>query len=382
MDELRLSKALETLTEASEAAASRELLAWRAAGGKVVGYYCTYVPEEIITAAGAVAIRLRARTNPETDTASAYMGNMCCSYVKHTFDMAMKGKYDFLDGVVVPTCCDSIRHMHENWVQYIPSQFSHQIEVPRRNDQDAHVAMFRDQLVRFREHLESALGVEITDERLHDAIKLHNETRALQRRLYELRKRENPPISGALTLTLIVAGTSMPKTDYNPLLRTVVEELEQVQGVPGARARLMFVGSCLDDPAYLDVIEGQGGIVVCDSQCFGSFQLSADVSEEGDPLDAITKNRLVDQAQCPHVSPSNQRTDYVKKIIEDFKVDGIVCSRMAMCDNWAGENFLLNRVEKLPVPVLNVEREYFSAASGQLSTRVQAFLETIEGARV
>jgi len=365
--------------EACYAAATKELLEWRDGGGKVVGYYCSYVPEELVTAAGAVSVRLRARTNPTTDAGDTYYGNLTCSYIRHSWDLAIKQKYDFIDGVIVPTACDSVRRIHDNWSRYLPT-FSHQLVVPRRNHEESR-KYFREELVLLKNTLERNLGTTISDERLREAIRLHNRTRQLLRKLYELRKQKTPPISGADTLAVVVAGTGMPKEKYNALLEVLVAGLEKAPGLREPRARLMVVGSCLDDPSYLDVVEAQGGLVVCDSLCFGSRIFAADVEENtSDLLDALVQQQIACRPQCPHVSPFPPRAEYVEGLIKDYNVDGVICERMQMCDNWGMESYLLTNSVKLSAPILTVDREYFSAATGQLSTRVQAFLESMEGA--
>ena len=154
--------------------------------------------------------------------------------------------------------------------------FVHIMSLPKKTD-EPQVGWYRDEMVNLKEALERHFSVRITDERLWEAIRLHNETRRLQRQLYELRKRENPPITGAETLAVMVAGTAMPKQKYNQLLRELLDEISRREGNADYRARLMIVGGILDDPGYIKVIEEQGGLVVTDMLCFGTKIMWKDV---------------------------------------------------------------------------------------------------------
>ena len=143
---------------------------------------------------------------------------------------------------------------------------------------------YRDEIRLFRESMGAHFGVWISDERLWDAIKLHNESRRLQRQLYELRKRKTPPITGAEMLAVMVAGSAMPpRILQRTLLKELVDELSQSKdGHSDHRARIMLIGGILDDPAYIEVIESQGGLVVTDSMCFGARIMWGEVDEKAE----------------------------------------------------------------------------------------------------
>jgi benzoyl-CoA reductase/2-hydroxyglutaryl-CoA dehydratase subunit BcrC/BadD/HgdB len=254
------------------------------------------------------------------------------------------------------------------------------ISLPRKAGQ-AQVDWFREELTNLKERMEEHFGVEITDVRLWDAIRLHNETRHLQRRLYDLRKSMTPPINGAETLTVTVAGTAMPKTRYNELLTELLEDLVARKGHSEYRARLMVMGGELDDPAYVEVIEAQGGLVVTDSLCYGSRMLWKDVDEgAADPITALARFYVAERPSCPRVfGEYEQRAAFVKQMIRDFRVDGVILERLAFCDLWGFEQFTIeNDFEDWGIPLMMLDREYTLSGVGQLKTRIQAFLETIE----
>jgi benzoyl-CoA reductase/2-hydroxyglutaryl-CoA dehydratase subunit BcrC/BadD/HgdB len=175
----------------------------------------------------------------------------------------------------------------------------------------------------------------------------------------------------------------MPRQRYNELLRELLDELSAASaGITDYRARLMIVGGILDDPAYLRVIEDLGALVVTDSLCFGSRILWEDVDEEagGDPIAVLARYQLMERPSCPRMFGTHlQRIGFVERMIKDFNVDGVIGERLMFCDYWTGEHFMLNReYKKMGIPSLELDREYILAGVGQLRTRVQAFLESIE----
>ena len=373
------SKALQEFTEAAETIVNPAMRSWMKDGGQVMGYFCSYVPEEIIRAAGLLPFRMRATGSTGTELADAYVSSINCSFIRHCFDMALQGEYGFVDGVVWVNSCDHVRRLYDNWKRKLDTPFLGFLSLPRKAG-GPQVDWYREELANFKEALEKHFGVEITDERLWEAIRLHNETRRLQRRLYELRKGENPPITGAETLAITVAGTAMPKERFNRLLRELLDDISGWDGKADYRARLMIVGSILDEPAYIKVIEDQGGLVVTDSLCFGSRVLWKDVDEKAsDPIAALAQYHIASRPSCPRMFGDHpRRVDFLRDMVREFKVDGVIGERLVFCDNWAGEAFMLaSDFKDDGIPFLELDREYTLSGVGQLRTRVQAFLETI-----
>ena len=371
--------ALAELLEPSSTILSSHVRRWREQGGKVVGYFCSYVPEEIIAAAGILPFRMRGTGSTETTLADTYLSAYNCTFARHCLDLAFNGAYDFLDGVVVINSCDHIRRLYDIWRRKMRTPFVHLIAAPHMAG-DEHVRWFRDELTIFKEGLEKHFGVAITAERLRESIHIHNETRKLQMQLYELRRRPSPPITGADTLGIMVASTAMPKQTYNELLRHLLSELDGSEGESNYRARLMLVGGMLDDPAYVNVIEDLGGLVVTDSLCFGTMTFWNQVDEQAeDPLEAIARYYLQERIPCARmIGEHPRRLEFMREMLDTFKVDGVVFQRLKFCHLWGGEGYLLRRaLRESGVPILSLEREYVLSGLGQLRTRVQAFLESM-----
>jgi bcr-type benzoyl-CoA reductase subunit C len=337
------------------------------------------LPEELFMAAGLLPFRMRATGSTDNEAADAYFSNLNCTFPRHCLSVGLEGGFEFLDGVVCLNSCDHIRRLYDTWRRHVPTGFIEFVTLPRQSGPDQ-IAWYTQEFRQLQEKLERHFDVRITAEALRQAIKLANETRRLQRQLYELRKRERPPITGAEALTVMVAGTAMPKPQYNALLRTVLEEFSARDGGGTHRARLMVTGGILDDPAWVRAIEEVGGLVVADITCFGARLMWEDVDEHmDDPLEALARYYLADRPSCPRVyDQQERRSHFAIELCRAFGCDGIVGEKLMFCDQWNIEHYLLDAdLKAAGIPFLSLERTYITSATGQLKTRVQAFIETM-----
>ena len=369
--------ALKTLIEPSTSVSNDYIEKWRAEGGKVMAYFCSYIPEEMFHAAGLLPVRIRAADSTETDDGDIYLSSYNCTFTRHVLDMILKGKFDFVDGIVAMNSCDHIRRLFDIVDQKAPRPFMQVLNVPHLND-DASRGWFLKEISSLRKNLEEHFGVEITDEKLADSIRLYNETRSLLRKIHETRKRPNPPISGAEMLAITVSATAIPKEELNKLLRLLLEELDSRPGIGDYRARLMLVAGLLDDPEFLSVIERQGGLIVAESLCFGSRYFWTQADESLPPMEALAE-RYLNHPPCPRmIAEYDRRFEFIKQMAEDYGADGIVLERLKFCDLWAGESTLLRWIAReAGLPLLVLEKEYKLGGLGQLRTRVQAFIESM-----
>jgi len=373
------SKAFETLAQAAKTVVNPEIEKWKDQGGKVLGYLCSAMPTEMVTAAGLFPLRLRATGSTGTELSDSFFGTVNCSFPRHVFNMALKGEYDFLDGLVLFNSCDHIRRVYDHWIRQIKTPLVKILSLPKKAEAPQ-VEFFRGELAELRDDMESHFDVEISDDKLKEAIGLHNETRRLLRALYELRKDEHPPITGAETMAVTVASTAMPKKRFNELLRELLSDLKDTEGHVDYRARLMILGGELDDPEYIRVIEDQGALVVTDSLCFGSRLLWGEVDEKADdPLMALSQYYVADRPSCARMyTEYANRSRYVQDMIREFKADGAIFERLTFCELWGFEQFsMTNDFKQWDIPLLCLDREYTLSGVGQLRTRAQAFLEAM-----
>jgi len=357
-----------------------QVLDYKLQGKKVFGWLCTYVPEEIIHAAGALPIRITGysqETELEDGNAYFYINN--CSFSRSCLQLGLRGGYDFLDGVVGGSTCDGARRLFDLWRYYIGTPFHHVLTVPRKYTQKAH-ALYFSQVKQFKEHLEEFLDIEITDEALYHSIQVYNESRTLLRKLYELRKLSAPPITGAETMEVLDASFRMPKELFNEYLGNLLDELSTSDNTHHGRARFMITGSVMANPEFIKSIEDQGGLVVTDELCTSTRYWSDPVLLAGEepPLQAISR-RYLNNFPCARMFPSDERFNRILNLARDFKVDGVISQVIRYCVSYAHDLPLLTKkLKEQGIPTLALDVEYGTSGSGQIATRVQAFLEMLE----
>ena len=276
--------------------------------------------------------------------------------------------------------CDHMRYIYDNWKHSpLVMPFLYLLYRPNMSGKEM-VGYFRRELVSFKEALERHFGVQIDEPDLWQAIKLCNETRRLQREIYELRKKKNPPITGAEMVPIMVASMAMPKEKYNRYLKELLDELKVSTDQENGKTRLMIIGSNLDDPFLYDLIEQQKAIVVTEQTCFGSRIAWEQIDEaKEDPLTAIADFYVTVRQPCPRSYGEYQRrVRFVTDMCRDFSVDGIIGERLASCDVHAGEHYMIKSdLKEAGIPFMSFEREYVPTFKGQLRTRIQAFLESM-----
>jgi len=360
-----------------------EILEHKQQGNKIFGWLCTYVPEEIIHAAGALPIRITGYSQEmELEDGNAYLYINNCSFSRSCLQMGLRGEYDFLDGVVGGSTCDGARRLFDLWRHYIDTPFHHVLTVPRKYTERAH-DLYHDQVRQFKQHLEEFLGIEITDEALCQSIELYNESRTLLGRLYELRKLASPPITGAETMEVLNASFRMPKELFNKQLKQLLAELATSKVEHKSRARLMVVGSVMNNPEFIESIEDVGGLVVTDELCTSTRYWSDPVvmDEKTTPLQAISR-RYLNNFPCARMFPSTERFDRILELARDFQVEGVISQTIRYCVPYAHDLPLLtDRLKAQGIPILSLDVEYGTSGSGQIRTRVQAFLEMLEARR-
>jgi benzoyl-CoA reductase subunit C len=374
--------ALKELTDIANNTTNPALQAWKEEGKKVVGYFCSYVPEELLYAADIVPYRVRASGCTDTSAADVYMSHLNCTFMRSCLQYAIDNKLDFIDGIVLSNSCDHARRMYDLLKEKSPVgyQFLHLLSVPHKVT-DTAIELYKDAVTDFKEAIEKSFGVTITDERLKDAIEVYNETRSLLAKVYELRKQDNPPLKGEECISVSLAGMMMPKGKYNTLLKQLLEELKTKEAVTDYEFRIMLSGSggC-DNPDYYKIIEDLGGLIVTDSLCVGTRYFWHPVEIKGDLIASLAESYLK-RPSCPAMVDSiDERSDFIKDMVNQFNVDGIVYQRMRYCDLWGGAILdIRKKMKEENIPLIEIEREYALTSTGQLKTRIQAFMERIRG---
>ena len=360
---------------------SEPIKEWKGQGKRVIGWQCTYIPEELIYAAGMLPIRVTGDSRElEMEDANAYLYINTCSFVRSCFQLALEKQYDFLDGFVSGSTCDGARRLADVWRHYLPIPVVYVLSVPRKFTERAH-ELYRQEVIELKQRLEGFFQVEITDQALREAIGVYNRSRELLDKLYGLRKLNAPPISGAEMLEVLNAGFKMPRDKFNQLLERLLEEASTGDRALEGKFRLMITGSPLNNPEFIKTIEDLGGLVVVDELCMGTryWWDLVDANPNLDPLEAISR-RYLNNFPCPRMFPSEERFNRVLDLVKDFRVQGVVNELIRYCVPYAHDEPLLReRLEHQGIPVLELDVEYGMSGTGQIRTRVQAFLEMLEG---
>ncbi len=348
-------------------------------GKGIIGYFCSYMPEEIIHAAGFIPYRMRAVKSKGTTKADAYYSSINCTFVKHCFNKALNGEFDFLDGVVFLNGCDHSRRMYDNW-RYagIRHSFLHMFFVPHVISDSAY-EHFTLECKKLKSSLENHFKVSISDDTLRKSIGLYNEKRRLLTEIYALRKKKDVPAKASEILGVLLAITAVPLELALEILTEVKDFLKgRVVSKPG-EPRLFLSGGCIEEIEHLELIEDCGASIVADNICLGTRHFLGEVELEGDPWQAVA-HRYLNHLSCPRMMGEfNRRFDYLMNIKDEYSIDGIIIEKLKFCDLWGGEIYLYRAESKNKnIPLLFMEREVYGGGTGQIKTRVQAFLEKIK----
>ncbi len=364
----------------------------KAEGKGIIGYICLHPPLELITAQGLVPFRILGDISEPVTRADAYLPTVVCPFLRNCLELGLKGKYDFLSGMVSSHSCDVGSRIGSWWNAYVQTPWVHYIFLPhtvRQWEKDR----FKEGLKDYQEALENYTGRKLSPADIRKAIQGHNQQRGLVRELYALRKPDPPLITGSETLKAVVSVMSLPVEEGNALLRQVIQEVRARTPRPGKKsARILVWGPVFDNTAIIDLIESLDAYVVMDDTCVGSRAYFDDVPQTDDPLEGLAHHYLAD-LKCPRTfrekdfasirkdyqADIESRFGYFGDFVRDWKVDGVVLLAPLYCDAHAYElpawkDYLAEK----GIPSIYLEHDYSRAALGQLRTRVQAFLEMIE----
>lgn len=378
----------ELLSEANNALVKQAT----ADGKKALGYTCYFVPEVLLNLGSCFSVRLRAPGTSNTDIGTYYMTNKTCPFTRSILERSMEGGYNFLSAMLSSETCQMMHRAHEYFdimglvKEQNPDFFLSMMDVPFVTTKAAY-EHYENQLRRhILEPLEKVCGVDISDKAIRAAIEEHNDICGIISELGELRKLPNPPITSYEFHVLQLVSECCPQYLIKEKLRETLREVSKrkVDPKPNYRARLVVTGSEVDDPAFTKLLEDCGVYVVADRYCYGSLpgREQIEIREGESALTAVARHYL-STSECPRFMNKEkqvQRRSYLKQLVNDYDADGILYLQMKFCEYWSYERVMgvhdMNEVEG--IPCIGVEKEYTMASAGQLRTRFQAFVESIE----
>ena len=369
-----------------------------AEGRHALAYNCSYIPEVLLDVEGCFSVRLRAPRCTNPDLATYYMTNRSCPYSKSILERAFEGGYNFIDALLGQECCTTMNRMEQyfDYCKLIPKEkfFTSFIDMPLKKTA-WHAGFFRRQIEqKIIEPLGRVYGVDFPEEKLRAAIEQHNEVCRIITEIGDMRKLPNPPVTGYEFHVIQLVSLTCPKDLILPYLRETLEEIKSREPEPKFpfRARVMVAGSEIDDPDFTKLLEGCGAYVVADRYCFGSIPGREEiiVKPDEDILQAIA-DHYIQTNQCPRsMGPENvvARKQFLYKIAQEYGAEGVIVENMKFCEYWGYERAQAAQWMRdgfsLPgtLPVCQIEKDYTNAATGQLRTRFQAFVESLEIKRI
>lgn len=346
----------------------------------VVGTFCTFVPEELIMAAGAVPVSLCSMTDETIAEAEKDLPRNLCPLIKSSYGFGKTDKcpyFYFSDLVVGETTCDGKKKMYELMQAFKPV---HILRLPNGCEGEQNLRYWKEEIIRFKEKLEDFFGVTITDEAVKAAIVLRNRQRKALMDICELGKQAPAPISGmamykTLSGSLFAFNKEQNIADLEQLKNTLITQQDQSNA---GKKRILFTGCPIGAATekVINAIEQNGGTVVYFDNCTTAKAIERQVDETAAPYDALAEKYL--SIGCSCMSPNKNRAQIITKAIEAYHADGVVDMVLQACHTYAVESATIKKLSNASgVPYIAVETDYSPSDTAQLNTRLAAFIEML-----
>ncbi|CAM7500004.1 2-hydroxyacyl-CoA dehydratase subunit D [Morganella morganii subsp. morganii] len=354
-------------------------------GVPLVGTYCTFMPQEIAMAAGAAVVSLCSTSDETIEEAEKTLPRNLCPLIKSSYGFGKTDKcpyFYFSDIVVGETTCDGKKKMYEYMAEFKPV---HVMQLPNNSESAESVALWRSEIIRFQKRLEEQFGCEITEQGIRDAIDLRNRERRALTEFYHLGQLNPPAMTGREILSVVYGATF--KFDKRALIGELETLTAKVRAEYAAgkrldpRPRILITGCPIGGAAekVVRIIEENGGWVVGYENCTGAkaTEQCVDENPQADVYDALTEKYLAIGCSC--ISPNTQRLNMLSEMVQDYQVDGVIDVILQACHTYAVESLLINRHirEKHDIPYMAIETDYSTSDTGQLATRIAAFIEML-----
>ena len=383
MEELKLPEHFEEYAEGRKAGFLK-MKAAKEDGRKVVGYFCTFTPLEVLDAAGLLSVSLCGMSNETIPTAETVLPKNLCPLIKSSYGFALTDKCPYTywaDLIVGETTCDGKKKMYdllgERKKTYI-------LQLPQGIDQSYARKLWIKEIRRFIDYVAKEFDVLITDDSLRAAAVKRNQLRAERLKLMELQKLSPVPISG-VKLYKFMEGLSFNFDLDNAIaavksLRAeILKEYELSEKAPAERRRILItgcpIGGVLDK--VVGAIDRNGADAVCFENCSGIKAMRCMVDTERDDIVEAIADAYLDIG-CSVMSPNPKRMENLPKLINEFKADGVIDVTLQTCTTYMIETRAVRKLcQGLDVPYMSMETDYSQEDSGQIDTRIAAFIETL-----
>ena len=372
--------------------AQNELILQAQGEGKVcVAYTCENVPEPLLNLPGAFSVRLRAPRTGSMEMGTYYLTSFLCEYSRALLERAIEGGFNFADCIITPDGCTMMNRCVEN-MELLKTMdkekfFYEYMEIPMKADDNGlnlYTLQCKNHILK---PLGETFGIDTSDAAIRKSVAEHNRVCELIRAIGDFRKEEKPRITGYEYHIITLATYAAPKHLIIDKLEETLEELKSREPDEnnGFRARVAIVGSEIDDVDFIRLVEECGAYVCIDRFCYGSLPGRKPIvlNDEEDALTQVCRHYM-NSIQCPRymdTAKMNARRAYVNDLAKEYNAEGIIYEQIKFCDPWAYERMMGSHIlhDEYHYPVLSIDRPYNVGASiGQLRTRVQAFVESLE----
>ena len=378
IEEQPLPRTFEEFNEQRKAAFIR-VKDYKQAGNRLIGFLCSYTPLEIIDAAGAASVALCGTSDEVIPEAEKVLPANLCPLIKSTYGFAFSQKCPFTyfsDMIIGETTCDGKKKMYEMLAEFKPVYV---IELPNRQSEEG-IAMYRREIIRFKEELERRFETTITEEAIRHEIHLNNKSLL---RLQYLMANDPAPVSGLnIVNTAYGSGFNMDVESLPARINDLADQIEAEYAAgknEGKKPRILVTGSPSGGAALkvIRAIEDAGAVVVAFENCSGLKSMLLTDEENPDVYDALARRYLGIGCSC--MSPNPNRLAMLDKLIDEFHVDGVVDIILQACHTYNVETALVGKLvkEKKGIPYTVVETDYSQSDVGQIQTRMAAFVEML-----
>ncbi len=359
-------------------------------GNYAIGYTCYHMPEVLLNVDNCFSVRMRAPRIGSIDISTYYMSNYTCEFARSLLECGIEGGYGFLDAVAGVDACSAMNRCYEHLevlkCNEKPHFFVTHTDVPYKIEEYNFDQVTTQMKLRLLNVMHEKLGTDISEDAIRKAVEQHNELCRVITEIGELRKQDNPPITGYEYHVICLVSYCCPTAKILPLLKETLEEIKERRpdDMPWYRARVVVVGSEIDDLNFTRLLEDAGAMVVADRYCYGTFPGREEIAlnDDEDVVRQIVRHYMK-TSECPRYMAEEkiqQRKDTVDRLAKEYNADGVIYEQMKYCDFWAFERPLASHImtEEYGWPTLSIDRSYNVHASGQLRTRFQAFVEALE----
>jgi benzoyl-CoA reductase/2-hydroxyglutaryl-CoA dehydratase subunit BcrC/BadD/HgdB len=357
-------------------------------GVKIIGYFPgNYVPEELIYASGAVPLCLiNGGDSPPAEAALSIVPQVICPFARAQIGERLLGEnpyYSMIDMLVAPITCQHLKKVAEVW-EYNGDLEIFKLGIPHQHNNDFEMEYFTDRLRVLNDKLQELTGNVINDEKINEAIELYNKMRELLKNISLLRRTSPSLLSGLDFVKLNHASLYADPAFMVDFLDSLYHEQKDKQQVTKTDApRILLIGPNIGygDYKILELVKAAGGDIVIEEICEGIRYYWNKIESKGDLLKSLAKGYLVDRVPCAFMRYSTRkRFDFVLKLVKDFAVSGVIWYELLCCETYDAESYFFSQeMGERNIPMLILESDYSTVDTGQLKTRIEAFIEILRG---